>query len=318
VQLCAFLQDENPMPKTDSPRLSSKQQPKHKSGWVIPVIALFCLGPLLFLVLIVLGTGLGIQGSIGGFGGMQMATAQYTPKDVVGDLGGMPVTIPRHMAEFVEYEGDPGWGQKRKGPIPERTHESKLTSFGVQFRYPDMATLSSPAMWQDKNSKSIYNTDWMSIGVSAGTNYPGDAWLNRWVGGNIQRVEMDRYIYKQQTDKLYGLTKYLKINKDTGEADEKMNNIDGLLLVKADDQGAITTYIECSTVQHFAAPCRHNFSLEFQGLPIKVYVQYRRPLLQNWQDIQAKVSEMLLGFKHIPTSADTPQTNSPSTPQSVN
>ena len=32
---------------------------------------------------------------------MQMATAQYTPKDVVGDLGGMPVTIPRHMAEFV-------------------------------------------------------------------------------------------------------------------------------------------------------------------------------------------------------------------------
>jgi hypothetical protein len=133
---------------------------------------------MLFLVIIVLGMGVGIQGRIAGYGGMQMATAQYTPKDVVGDLGGMPVTIPRHMAEFVEYEGDPGWGEKRKGPVPERTHQSKLTSFGVQFRYPDMATLSSPAMWQDKKSKSIYNTDWMSFGVNASSQYP-DAWLSR-------------------------------------------------------------------------------------------------------------------------------------------
>lgn len=37
-----------------------------------------------------------------------MAAASYTPHDVVGDLGGMPVTIPHHFASYVEYDDDPG------------------------------------------------------------------------------------------------------------------------------------------------------------------------------------------------------------------
>lgn len=273
-------------------------KPKRKSRWIIIWIALVCLGPLAFLLLTMLGRGLAVQNALGGFGGLQMATAQYTPKDVVGDLGGMPVTIPRHMAEFVEYEGDPGWGEKREGPVPERTHESKLTSFGVQFRYPDMATLSSPEMWQDKNSKSIYNTDWMSVGVKGNTKYPGNKWLDRLVNTNTQRIEMDRYIYVKQSVKPHGLTSYKKVNKNLGKPDERMPTIDALLLMTQTDDGSVNTYIECSTVQHNAAPCQHNFSLEFQGLPIKIYVQYRRPMLEHWQDIQSKVTTMVLGFKH--------------------
>jgi hypothetical protein len=30
------------------------------------------------------------------------------PKDVIGGLGGMKVRIPRHYAEYVEDDGDPG------------------------------------------------------------------------------------------------------------------------------------------------------------------------------------------------------------------
>ena len=48
------------------------------------------------------------------------------------------VRIPRHYAEYVEYDGDPGFGEKRKGPVPERTFESKLSSFGMDVRFPDM------------------------------------------------------------------------------------------------------------------------------------------------------------------------------------
>lgn len=87
---------------------ASTPTPRRKSRRIIALIALVCMGSIAFLLLTALGKGLAVQGAIGGFGGMQMATAQYTPKDVVGDLGGMPVTIPRHLAEFVEYEGDPG------------------------------------------------------------------------------------------------------------------------------------------------------------------------------------------------------------------
>lgn len=296
------------MLKTRSQALITTK-PKQRSRWIITLIALICLAPLAFLLLTMLGTGLAVQNALGGFGGMQMATAEYTPKDVVGDLGGMPVTIPRHMAEFVEYEGDPGWGQKREGPVPERTHKSKLTSFGVQFRYPDMATLSSPEMWQDKNSKSIYNTDWMSIGVKSGTKYPGNTWLDWLANSNIHGLHALQYIYVKQANNKYGLVGYVRVNKDTLKSEERMSTITGdSIYIARNQKEQITTYIECSMVQHRAAPCRHNFSLEFQGLPIKVYVQYRRPMLEHWQDIQSKVTTMVLGFKHKPSSTNNNQT----------
>jgi hypothetical protein len=50
----------------------------------------------------------------------EMAAAQFSRGVVVGDLGGMPVAIPRHFAEYVEYDGDPGWGETRKA-IPLHT-----------------------------------------------------------------------------------------------------------------------------------------------------------------------------------------------------
>ena len=72
----------------------------------------------------------------------EMAAAQFATRNMVGDLGGVPVAIPRHFANYVEYEGDPGFGEKRIGPRPERTHASKLTSFGFDVRFPDMAGVS--------------------------------------------------------------------------------------------------------------------------------------------------------------------------------
>ncbi len=47
-----------------------------------------------------------------GFQPPEMAMARYTPKDVIGDLGGLKVKIPRHYAEYVEYDDDPGWGER--------------------------------------------------------------------------------------------------------------------------------------------------------------------------------------------------------------
>jgi hypothetical protein len=168
-----------------STECSSSPSPIHPRGrgrWVIWVIgfALLLMFGFMLLMMKLTGAGLGMGGAL------QMAAAQYTRKDVVGDLGGMPVTIPRHMAEFVEYEGDPGWGEKRHGPRPERTHASKLTSFGIQFRYPDMVTLSNAEMWQDKKSKSIFVTDWMDIGVTTGNRYAKDGFLDRLMQGTLK------------------------------------------------------------------------------------------------------------------------------------
>nr|CUV42086.1 conserved exported protein of unknown function [Ralstonia solanacearum] len=54
----------------------------------------------------------------------------------VGHLGGIPVSIPRPYAHFLEYDGDPGFTEPRKGPRPERTFESGIRSFGFEVHYP--------------------------------------------------------------------------------------------------------------------------------------------------------------------------------------
>jgi len=43
---------------------------------------------------------------------------------VIGDLGGIPVSIPQPIARFVEYEGDPHFLEPRKGSTPIRTFQS--------------------------------------------------------------------------------------------------------------------------------------------------------------------------------------------------
>ena len=256
------------------------------------------------LVLIILYQGVRaywVWKSTWGFQPKEMALAQYTPKDVVGDLGGMPVTIPRHMAELVEYNGDPGWSGKREGPIPERTHESKLKSFGIDFRYPDMATLSSPEMRQDKESKTIYNTDWMGFGVSAGSSYPKDGWLER--GADTVVTGSGEYFWNKFAklpDQQFGMDVYVltEINPNTGQPARYEDSIDAKdVFVAKNKQGRIIAYIRCVNVPHAAAPCSHDFSMEFDGMHAEVYIHYRRGHLKDWKDIQAKVTAMLLGFR---------------------
>ena len=47
---------------------------------------------------------------------------------IIGELGGVPVSIPKPYAHFVEYENDPHFLKPRKGEPPKRTYQSKLRS----------------------------------------------------------------------------------------------------------------------------------------------------------------------------------------------
>ena len=99
--------------------------------------------------------------------------ARYTPKDVIGDLGGLKVKIPRHYAEYVVYDGDPRFGEKRKGPVPERTFDSKLRNFGIRARFPDMRGLENAQLQEELRSYSL-NPDnpWLNMTINSGENYP--------------------------------------------------------------------------------------------------------------------------------------------------
>jgi len=45
---------------------------------------------------------------------------------IFGSLGGIPISIPKPFARFVEYENDPHFLEPRKGEPPKRTFNSSL------------------------------------------------------------------------------------------------------------------------------------------------------------------------------------------------
>lgn len=231
-----------------------------------------------------------------------MAAAQYALRDVVGDLGGVPVTIPRHFANFVEYEGDPGWGEKRKGPVPERTHQSKLVSFGYYTRFPDMAGRSSPELIKDSSSYSSSKTPWISVGINTGNIYPGDGFLDRVTAsiGNIGHI-LKYEQYEQLPQQQHGLTVYAAAGMDqkTDKPYREDTNAHDLF-VHRDKANQVDAYIDCSNRNVPAPPCRHDFSLE-PYMHAQVYVSYRRSLLPQWREIQQAVTQQILGFKAPPT-----------------
>lgn len=216
---------------------------------------------------------------------------------VIGHLGGVPVAIPRPFAHFVEYDGDPHFMERRKGPPPKRTYQSGLASFGFEIRYPDMAALTDQTEAQ-KKTENIYTNTWLRVGVSANSIYGGDTALETYIQFNVNRKNpFPPYRYEKLPEQVYGLTGYAPIGFDISKrrgmgSDYYDRNI---YFHRAPD-GTADAYIVCSNVEHAAAPCE----LKFNTLPemrVLVEVGFRKGLLPHWQEIRSSVKQVILGFR---------------------
>lgn len=236
----------------------------------------------------------------------EMAEAKYAPRDAVGDLGGVPVTIPRHFANYVEYEGDPTWGQKRQGATPERTHQSRLVSFGYYTRFPDMAGESSAELIKDKRSVPDSRTPWISVGINTGKDYPGDGFLDRWTHATVEKpnnVTLIHTYYEKLPTEEHGLTVYAAAGIDPKTNKPYREDTDAKdVFVSRDKSGRVDAHIQCSNRNVPAPPCRHDFSLK-PHMHAKVYLSYRRGQLPQWREMQEAVKQQILSFKApLPTA----------------
>jgi hypothetical protein len=229
----------------------------------------------------------------------EMAMAQYSSKDVVGDLGGVPVTIPKHFAEYVEYDGDPGFGEKRLDPAPVRTHESKLRSFGFEVRYPDMVGLSTPELRQEKRKASIYKTMWISVGITTGEHYPGDGFLDRFTNStlNLKSKIIDYEDYEKLPDIQFGLEVYSPKGIDVKTGIAHRNHDDARdMYVSRDESGKVQAVIVCSNRPVKSVRCKHRISLDPRW-DAAVDIHYRRQLLSEWKKIQESVIKVVERFE---------------------
>lgn len=291
----------------------NKALPRARRGrWVIGLLAAMLILFGGFLALIAYVSGVGARG----FMPPPMAAAYHTPKDLVGDLGGMPVRIDRHIVRLVEYDGDPGWGEKRKGPPPERTHASRLASFGFYVRYPDMRSLDEPEMRADFEryhpimkpiEYGLRDTNpWLDGGIQSGSSYPGHGFLDRRFWGTDRMPVGKGYVTEPSPIK--GLELYVASGNHPYSGtplryEAGLNDV----YVHRSPKGNVTTYIRCGYQSATQRPtwCEQTWSMESDGYGMKVNVMYRHGLLPQWQDIQAKVSQFILNFND-PTATVTP------------
>ena len=121
----------------------------------------------------------------------------------IGNLGGVPVDLPKNLVHLVEYDGDPAWGEKREGSKPTRSYDSKINSFGFDMRYTDNTIL-------DKSNKSLKhaydeeknlpNSPWVSVNVTSGNRYYGAGGIHRMGDGTISASDVHPVYRYEQLD----------------------------------------------------------------------------------------------------------------------
>lgn len=220
------------------------------------------------------------------------------PTVVVGDLGGVAVSIPKHFAQFVEYDDDPAWTARTKKLSVTRNYQSKLRSFGFEIRFPDMAGMTADTQ-EEYKTHNIYTTPWMRVGITSNSHYgsTGDTANNAHVAA-IPTKAGNPYRYEKLPQPVYGLTCYTPVGVD--KSLRKRSNgppwEDRDIYFLRNAEGTVTTYVECGNGEHRATRCALRFNL-LPAMRANVEVNFRKELLPHWKEIQGGVSKIIVGFK---------------------
>ena len=228
--------------------------------------------------------------------------SQPYPGFAIGDLGGMPVKVPRHLSELLEYDGDPGWAPAPDWLPPVRTFESKINSFGFYLRFPDGATLDSRERREEKRLTPPWEDRWIDVGVASSKRYPRDGFLDTYVQLRLLDHAGKSVIhrYHRQPEDEHGLEVYRLAPPPEGPDPTKTRVTEEF--VGRDSSGEVISTFHCTvSFDVNRSTCSQVWFMEKQGLRIKLSAQYRRPLLQHWREIQPMVTQMVLGFQHDPS-----------------
>ncbi|WP_227687455.1 hypothetical protein [Psychrobacter fjordensis] len=225
------------------------------------------------------------------------------PANYIGDLGGLPVELPRNIVTFVAYNGDPTFGKKREGKKPTRSYESEINSFGFDLRYTDNTIFDK----SNKSHKYAYdkeqylpNDPWVSVRVSSGDKYHGVGAIHRIGDGTISANGVDPvYTYEQLDNDQYGLEFYAPPGIDPKtDRPYREDRYAEDVFIQRDKNSQITTYIRCSNRDVPRPPCIHNFDLEPE-MALYVNVQYSRHNITDWQQIEQVVRQQILNFRKV-------------------
>ena len=236
-----------------------------------------------------------------GFQPPVMAAAQYVDKPARGDLGGVLVEIPPYMAEYLEYDGDPGWRGDVRTKMPTRAPDSKIASFGFNVLYPDMLGKADYKSREQFKNRDHGTTNWLSVNVISGESYSGEGSVDTLTKNSLKRKlspETEFFLdkYERLDNDVFNLEAYAVkgFDPENGEPYRRHKWARDIFVAR-DTHGRAVSYISCDNWDSPMAPCRHNFDMSPE-MKVSLIIHYRRGLLSEWACIQASVAERVKGF----------------------
>ncbi len=249
--------------------------------------------------------GYSVQSQWIGFEPPEMAARQFTHKDVIGDLGGMRVRIPRHCAQYVEYDGDPGFGEQRKS-LPKRLPTSKLQSFGIEARFPEMRCKDNEEMREDRQRNFLNRENpWIGITINSGEIYPtlGARATDTLAKAVADSIDKPTKFWFDNFERLptspFGLEAYVVTGIDprSGKPAKDSLHTDDIFIHRS-EVGTADVYIRCSKSKRYpgAGTCEMNFGMEPKAR-VDLTVRFARSKLHGWRKIRQSSLDLLASFE---------------------
>jgi hypothetical protein len=206
----------------------------------------------------------------------------------IGSLGGVPVRIPPEFTRFLEYDGDPGLFEKRQGPVPARTYESVIRSFGFEILFPEMIGVT-PATAALRKQTPMETSMWLNVGLRAGQDYKGERFLE-FMAQSLNTPGGERIPLQHTPGDVFGMTAYAP--KGSAPENFRLNT----RYVHRDASGRVDTYIECYPEPLIYTPCTLHADLR-PAMQASLEIHFRKDLLPSWQAIQQSVTRVVLSFQ---------------------
>lgn len=219
----------------------------------------------------------------------------YSSQAVRADLGGVPVMIPAHFAENLEYNVDPNQKNQRLDRL------SKINIFGFDVRFPDMSGKDGLENRKDYYNSDVFTTNWFRVGVVSGEYYNGPDSIDRRVRRSLKTMLESTTFrplisYERLSGGEFGLEVFAPkgLNPETGAPYRGHTHAKDIYIAWGGD-GKAKAYISCSNRNIASAQCTHHFNLE-PRMHANITISYRREFLSQWLERQVKIAEMIYRF----------------------
>lgn len=236
---------------------------------------------------------------------------QYGLRYIIGNINGYQVNLPRRaILGWVTYDGDPSdWDAKAKRAYkrPLNSYESKIAQFLFKFRITDGVLLEegTPIEQEYQKDQDLKRQQWVSVLANSGERYPRlgtqSERLNASFESYTRPVSGATFAYTRHE---FGLDVYSFHGGAKPPPDNSYDKQD--IFIRRNESNEMTTVIQCSNNPRFAVnSCQHQFFLPDDKVKVFLDVGYARQFLPQWQQIEARTTEIMNGFIVPKSTEDT-------------